>query len=343
MKTFKFFLILVALLSACSPTAPTITIDTSTSVVDIPSPTYSIFTQNPEALNTPVSPTNMPTYTPPPPTPTISPQEIGGQVLTELTIDKEEKYSPDRGIGEWVRLMAFPTTESATQKYGTQFFTLLTLHGTLNGPTWVLVDKWQEWQFGYPVPDLLGWSTDNQYLYFYDSHIPDGCQPLGGFQQDLRRVDRNTGAIQLIPIKWTGGMTLSPDTTKVIYYDQQSIEVGIYDLNEGKEQRIPFTLPSGLDIWYAGEFTWSPDGQNALFIIQYGDPCMSRDLSLRRVNLANNQIIKLLEGEISILQWKDTNRVLISKDSINYWLDPMAGSVILAPECPNNCVITQPQ
>ena len=33
-----------------------------------------------------------------------------------------------------------------------------------------------------------------------------------------------------IRITWTGGMVLSPDTTKVVYYDHQKTEVGVYDL-----------------------------------------------------------------------------------------------------------------
>jgi hypothetical protein len=314
--------------------------DTATSVVDLPRPTTSIFTQIPVSLDTPVIIMKTPTLTPPTLTPTYGSQEIAQQVLMELTIDIEEKYSPDRGIGEWVRLIANPS-ERTVGKYNNQFYTFLTLH---NGEmAYVLENNWQEMQIGYSMPDLLGWSVDNRYLYFYDSIIPDGPQPLGGFQQDLRKVDRNTGAIQPIPIIWTGGMALSPDTTKVIYYDQQAIEVGVYDLDEGKEQRIPFELPAGLDIWYAGNFTWSPDGQYALFLIHYGNPATSTDLSLRRVNLVSNQIATLQEGDISILDWKDTNRVLITRDNIDYWLNPMTGEVSLAPECPNDCVITQPQ
>ena len=32
------------------------------------------------------------------------------------------------------------------------------------------------------------------HLYFYDAIIPDGSQPLGGFQENLREVDLETGA-----------------------------------------------------------------------------------------------------------------------------------------------------
>jgi hypothetical protein len=312
----------------------------ATSIVDLPLPTTSIDTQIPASMDTPGIVIKTPTLTPPTPTSTFGPQEIAQQVLTEFTLDIEEKYSPDRGIGEWVRLITNPS-ERAVGKYNNQFYTFLTLH---NGDmSYVLENKWQEMQIGYSVPDLLGWSIDNRYLYFYDSIIPDGPQPLGGFQQDLRRVDRNTGAIHPIPISWTGGMALSPDTTKVIYYDQQAIEVGVYDFDEGREQRIPFELPAGLDIWYAGDFTWSPNGRYALFLIQYGNPATSIDLSLRRVNLVSNKITTLQEGDISIVEWKGTNEVLITRDKIDYWLNPITGEVSLVSECPSDCVITQPQ
>jgi len=321
---FFTFILFALLIAACRPAVPTST------------PTFT-----PNDTATPAA-TLAPTLTAtqPPPTatvvkilstPTSSPLDIAGQVLTELSIDTEIKYSPDRGIKEWQRLMAYPTTESAGRKYGSQFFAYVTLHNALpEDKTWVLVDKWQEWGFGYPIPELLGWSADNQSLYFYDAHIPDGCQPPGGFQADLRQVDLATGGIHPIPISWTGGIALSPDTTRVIYYDHETTEVGVYDIIAQQEKRIPFELPTGLEYWYAGDFTWSPDGQSAIFIIQYGDPCFPSGYSLRRVYFQLDEITTLLEVEnqfLSIVGWSQPDKVLVSIDNVQQVLDPVTGKL----------------
>ena len=327
MMKYNFFAFILAalLIAACHP------------VVSTSNPTFTPnHTATPPATTAPTV-----TATHPPPTatvvkilstPTSSPLDIAGQVLTELSIEKETKYSPDQGIKEWQRLMAFPTTESAGRKYGSQFFTYVTLHNALpEDKTWVLVENWQEWGFGYPVPNLLGWSVNGKYLYFYDSLIPDGCQPLGGFQRDLRQVDLSTGTIHPFAISWTGGMALSPDSTRVIYYERQSAEVGIYDLFGQKEQRIPIDLPEGLQDWEAGDFTWSPDGGSAVFIIQYGDACLPTGASLRRVDLGTSEVTTLLERQkqfLSILSWSQPDKVLVSIDKVPQMLDPVTGKQV---------------
>jgi hypothetical protein len=343
-----YLTLLVMILAACQGPKTTIPASvlpsSATSIVTKSTPTSSIFTQIPEGLDTPVSPTKIPTYTPQPPKPTLSSQEIAGSILKELNIDKEWKPSLN-GMCTWERLLGFTNTEAATLKYNNQIFEYVTVICGPEPQNMVLMDEWSEGGLGYAIPALLGWSADGKYLYFYDSHIPDGCQPPGGFQQNVRQVNLTNGIIISIPITLTGGIVLSPSTTKLAYYDHQSVKVGIYNIETEIEQRIPFELPQGIEYWYAGNFTWSPDEQNVLFIIQYGNPCVPTGESLRRVNLAHNQIVTLLEREnqtISIIEWKDINHVLISIDGKEYWLDPMSGEVILAPECPNNCVITQP-
>jgi hypothetical protein len=348
MKFYYIYLtLLVMILSAChapGTTTPASTIPaTSTSVVDIPPPTSPIFTQIHQSLDTPFIPTRTSTTTPPPPKSTLSPQEIAGSILKELTIDKEWKPSPN-GMCIWERLLGFTNTEAATLKYNNQIFEYVTVTCEPDAKKWVLVDKWAEGGLGYSIPALLGWSADGKYLYFNDKVIPDGCQPLGGFQRNLQQVNLTNGKIISIPITLTGGIVLSPSTTKLVYYDHQSVEVGYYNIETGKEQHIPFELPQGIEYWYAGDFTWSPDEQNVIFVIQWG-PCSPIGVSLRRVNLETDEVTTLLETEnpnVSILQWKDSNHILIAIDKKEYWLDPNTGGTVLAPECPDNCVIIPP-
>jgi hypothetical protein len=324
------FLIMVMLMVACHA-APT-----PLPTIFLPLPTAIPATQTPAPMAAKATLTRLPTFTRPPPKPTLSPLEIAGQVLTELSIDETHSYSPN-GFCEWKRILAGPSYYNASYDTEGNFFTYVTVNCGNQDP-WVLVSLWSPAVMGYSIPDLLGWSVDGMYLYFVDKNIPDGCQPLGGWQQNLRRVNLKTGKIGSISLSWTGGITLSPDTSKVIYYDDmQAPQVGVYDFTSGTEQHIPVGLPEGIEYCSIGNFTWAPDAQSALFIVEYGDTCFPSGYSLRRVDFATQKVITLLEKEnqtrsfldqtLSILEWNENYQVKISIDNQDYWLDPVSGAV----------------
>ena len=319
---FFAFILFALLIAACHPPVSTST------------PT---FTPNDTVTPTAtLAPTG--TATQPPPTatvvkiqstPTSSPLDIAGNILTELSIDEKHAYSPN-GYCEWKRLLAWPITEVAQMKYSNQYFTYVTVNCANQDKPWVLEEKWTEAGLGYPLSSLLGWSADSKYAYIYDEIIPDGCQPLGGFQQDLVQVELATGGIHPIPISWTGGMALSPDNTKMIYYDYPTVEVGLYDTVEHQQQRIPIELPAGLESWFAGDFTWSPDGKSALFVIEYGDACFPTGASVRRVYPLIDKVTTLVDVEkqfVSILSWTEPDKVLVSIDNVQQVLDPVTGKL----------------
>ena len=324
-KSHKVILIaLMLFLVACQPQVTVIPIS-PTLVSPTPLPT----TATPTATTTSLPPKRVPTFTPPPPNPTLSQQEIAVTILTELSIDETHAYSPN-GMCEWKRLLANPITESARDKYNGQFFTYVTVSCGNQEKPWVLVNKWALAQEGYSIPDLLGWSAEEKSAYYYDSIIPDGCQPLGGFQQNLRQVDLGNGNLHTFPLAWTGGISLSPDTAKVVYYDQNTSEIGIYDLNSGAEQHFPFDVPASSNGWFAGNFTWSPDGKDVLFLIQYGDACFPTGDSVQKVDLQGNKINTVLEQNnkiISISGWSEPGVVTISMDGKSWNLDPFTGSI----------------
>lgn len=258
------------------------------------------------------------------PTPTLSPRDIASSALTELSIYKTSEHSPN-GRCAWERLLAFSLSEAAQRKYDSQFFTLVKITCE---EEWILVEEWKEQNLGYSIPELLGWSVDGKYAYYYEAVIPDGCQPLGGFQQNLRQVELASRDDHGIPLTWTGGITLSPDSTKLVYYDQKSAEVGVYDLLRREEQRIRFELPAGIEYWSAGEFTWSPDGRSALFVINYGDACFPTGSSIRRVDIQDGEVSTVIDGvgqTLSIMEWTNPGRALISRDGKKLWLDPVSG------------------
>jgi len=106
--------------------------------------------------------------------------------------------------------------------------------------------------------------------------------------------------------------------------------VVIYNLLDQQEQRIAFDIPSGLNSWDAGDFTWSLDGQKIIFIIDYGDACFLSGASVRLVDIQTNKVITLLEREnqtLSIVEWSESNKILLSIDNDQQILDLATGNV----------------
>lgn len=274
-----------------------------------------------------------PTYTKPAPAPTLNPNEIASRLFSDLNIEKQTLFSPD-GLCSWERLLAWPLTEKALTKYGYQFFVRVNVscvrpktHEEVN---WVLVNEWQEQNLGYSIPDLLGWSADGNTLYFHDSIIPDGCQPIGGFQENFRQVDLSTGNITLLFSEMRSGASLSPDTTRIVYYDMQNMDVGVYTLLSGEVQHIPFSIPEKDTYWDVGDFTWSPDGQRVLFVLVSGDACFPSAAYIMRMDVTKGEIKIVLTNEgqyFSILEWVEPTRVLISVGQEQKTLDPFTGTL----------------
>ena len=121
----------------------------------------------------------------------------------------------------------------------------------------------------------------------------------------------------------------------------QALQVGVFDFGSEAELRFSVELPEGVEYGSIGNFSWAPDMQIALFIIAYSDSCFPSGYSLRRMNFATGQVINLLEKEnqtvsflnqtLSILEWKESYRALVSIDGQNYWLDPNSGEISVAP------------
>ncbi|MEL7591057.1 MAG: hypothetical protein AAGU17_07145 [Anaerolineaceae bacterium] len=324
MKRRVLFLILAfQLLSACQKVNETDQTFIPTYPVELPS------TTTPFQGQIDVSSTEFPDNTLTPPCLQPNPLEIASTVLTEFSIDVTNEPSPDAAC-VWKRIIAFPNSEATQRRYDNQYFMYASVNCGNQEKPLILVDKWNESGLGYPITNLLGWSVDNHYVYYYDQIIPDGCQPIGGFQQNLLRANLNDGVIQSFPITWTGGITISPDSLRIIYYDRQAVEVGIYDLEEQKEQRIGINLPNGLENWFAGNFTWSPDGTLAIFIIEKTENCFSLGSSLHRVDPQSSKITTLLEIEnqtVSILRWSEMNNILISINGEQKIFDPSTGKL----------------
>lgn len=321
--------LLLPLLLACQ--SPTTMPVLPTATVTRPA-APSLWLPTPTPTENPPTPTLTPAVTRKAPTSTPLPSrlEVASEIFAELDIFTERRSAPD-GQCYWEQLTAYPR-DRFMMKYEGKFFVYAAITCFVSEELRIeLVNQWTEMGLGYAIPVFLGWSTDQKKAYFYDAIIPDGCQPLGGFQRDLRQVDLRSGDIQLLALQWTGGLTLSPDATQVVYYDYEKAEVGLYDLLQKEELRIPIPVPPSVEGWYAGNFIWSPDGLNILFLVQYGDPCFPVGISIRKIDRISQKMIDLGEIKdqaVSLVEWSEPQRVQVIRGGELRYLDPNSGEWI---------------
>lgn len=272
-----------------------------------------------------------PTATKPKPSSTLSPNEIASTVFSDLTIESQKLYSPD-GRCTWDRLLASSMKETANWKYDNQFYVRLSIACILGDEykevNWILVDEWKLQGLGYSIPAVLGWSADGGKLYFHDEIIPDGCALVGGYQENFRQVDMETGNITLLFPELRSGATLSPDSTRLVYYDMQNKDVAVYTFASGEAQHTLLTFPDPPVYWAVGNFTWSPDGQSVLFVMVYGDACNPSGASIQKLDVARGDIRMKWVSTVrtaSIIEWIDPLRVVIIIGQEHHLLDPVTG------------------
>ena len=277
--------------------------------------------------------TSLPTATKPKPAPTISTNEIASGVFSDLMVETQRLYSPN-GRCTWDRLLAYSIKETAVKKYDNQFYMRVSVACVLGDAykevNWLPVDGWTGQGMGYAIPALLGWSADGERMYFYDQIIPDGCQLIGGWQKNFRQLDLATGNITLLFQELRSGASLSADTKRLVYYDMQKKDVGVYTFASGEVQHIAFTIPEQTDDWDVGQFTWSPDRQSVLFVMIYGDACTPSGASIQKLDIAKGEIRMKWVSTVktaSIIEWVDPLRVVVTIGQEQHLLDPISGDI----------------
>ena len=106
--------------------------------------------------------------------------------------------------------------------------------------------------------DGLYWSPSNRYFYYSDwrEGSPDGG--CGNYLSLLiYRLDTLTQEIVTID-----GSHISPDQTKLAFWQWQKNEIVIWDLDKGEIARVRGLVPNLLN----GAIAWSPDGQSLVYL-----------------------------------------------------------------------------
>ena len=315
-------LFLAVALSACAGRPQPVV--TQTIATEAPSATAipaqvietSTATQTATTEPTKAAPTSTPRPSPTP-FPIVTEARNGTEVM--LQVHTWSLPSPD---GKWIA--------QGTEKYpttGGEYFRGLKVVSQDGIVEWILVDKWEEWLLGYPLPRPLRWSPDSRYFYFTTMFVPDGCGLfING--SDVQQLDVTTGRLTELVPRVSSALSLSPDTTMLAYITEGPALV-LRHLATGAEQQIRLDVPADSP---AGSIVWSPDG-NAIMLTTAVSPCGPPDWaqSVIRVDVTALSQTTILDDDKRLLQtveWPEAEKVLLQDWNGNFWwLNPTTGEL----------------
>ena len=307
---FLGFLVAGCAVTTATPTlSPTPTQPAAESIEPTATPTLMPSPTPAQSTAEPIepTPTPMPTATP---TPEATPE-----------IEPWTSSSPD---GKWIVTggMSEPFLEGDVEKYRTQLI-VASADGAIE---WTAVNESRNWGLGYTTPQVFHWSRDGRYLYFTNVAAPDGCV-LFVNGSDLYRVDLVTGEVEAILPARAWWLALSPDeqTLAYLYWNGSALEVVLRGVESGDEKQA--TLPDSNEL-QAGNIVWSPDGESLLLVTAR---CPPRDYSILRLDAASLKWTTLIDKNpqpISILEWPEAGRAVLSgEDGRRWWMDAATGRI----------------
>jgi len=173
--------------------------------------------------------------------------------LSHMNVTEWAFTSPS---GQWVAtgLVAFPKPDSSEQLA----FTRVIIFNTQSNIKRVVLERWDELNLGFPYPEPLEWSSNEDFFYFTNKVIPDGC-PAFHFLSGLFRTNLGDGTVgELLAANASSWVALSPDQSIVAYAGVGGRGLVFRDLEKGEEKEI--SIDPGKD-YQAGYILWSPDGK----------------------------------------------------------------------------------
>jgi len=258
------------------------------------------------------------------PTP-VSPLATAELPLEAMAHDAWLSTSPSGAWTVHVRV-AYPLADDGSL-IGEEFFVNLSVFRPDGSLRWDILDEWRPFGIGYTLPSQFHWSTDEQYLFFTEHGVPDGCPTVFGFDCGLFRVDLADGSLKNLTDGSCGAARAAPDGRQFALLQNNTIMLS--DLVAGFTREWEFIEVADMqnqNSWKAGGVAWSPDGSALVFTILH-DICPEPGAS------SSILLLDLNTGEIEVLVERDSNEYFTSEwlpgDKIllfdaaktRYWLD----------------------
>ena len=156
----------------------------------------------------------------------------------------------------------------------------------------------------------IHWSNDGQYLYLATSFGDGGPGPHFGYKYSLARVNLQNGTWRDTGI--SGVLSFSPND-KYIIYSTNTSEIRIRQLQSGQEKI--YITPEYYQ--YFGEFVWSPDGKNVIFVAAPNDfDGIDEKFALFMIDLESDKNILLFEDLMPYcypVAWVEDSKVTLNK------------------------------
>lgn len=340
-RAWFWMLLLIGLLTACAPTAETVTVPvtrtTATAVPPTAAPTHTLLppTPTPETAvtETPLpTPTPFPIVTPEPTTTSLPTPDPSALTITVLL----NETSPN---GRWQADVTRSEEIWVGEQF--QFFLTLTVRDLEGEAVWRPVAEWRGSGLGESVAAPFRWSADGRFLYFSNVSRPDGCALFSG-ATDLSRLDLQEGrVVALLPAYATRTLAMSPNEELIAYpYGRalRLLEIAVGFDNDGGVINAPnsaagaWELPLDVseDSYQVGNIVWSPDGRRLLLTVAH-NPCFldwSHSTLLVDLDLTVFTLIDHDPRQFTIEAWaKPETARLVDKDGALWELDVASGMV----------------
>jgi hypothetical protein len=190
---------------------------------------------------------------------------------------------------------------------------------------WVIAERLEHPQKGFPYLSHFQWSPDERYVYFYSTAY---ASPIGTpFDMELHRLEASTGRVEPIPLPGSGRISISPDASKVVYSGDGTLH--LVDLETFETESAAFDLHS--IYWHISKIAWAPESDMLLFSVlqDAANWDVTETSAVFFAELQPLRLTKLLDYDerwLTVHSWIDQYPVLKSEREEGwYYVDPSTG------------------
>jgi hypothetical protein len=191
---------------------------------------------------------------------------------------------------------------------------------------WVITERLEYPQKGFPYLSHFQWSHDERYVYFYSTAY---ASPIGTpFDMELHRLEASNGRVEPIPLPdLSGRISISPDASKVVYSGDGTLH--LVDLETFETESAAFDLHS--IYWHISKIAWAPEGDMLVFSVlqDAANWDVAETSAVFLAELEPLRLTKLLDYDerwLTVHSWIDQYPVLKSEREEGwYYIDPYSG------------------